>query len=324
MAYNNVAYVWNMGGPGELQRYIADIQGSGLTTVILFGLHIGRKLDALPAMKLGDLMYNDFAADPANGILRGNLLVSDGKFNPTNDPAIAAWPAQLAQLKQRSNVSKVFMSIGGASQWVYDFRTIESMLSQPASAALLKKNFQALKEALTVGGACVLDGFDIDNEEFVSADTIVWTCEMLFALGFDITFCPYQDQDTWQGYMQTLWDKGLKVSWWNLQCYAGGSGNRTNLAPWLTALGQVVGAENAPGYLVPGLAVKSADDVFPVSDRLCPDQVESAVAGWNNSALAGVFFWRYDALTLSNSGRCGGTNSLAHYLHAVEQGMKKA
>ena len=94
MAYNNAAYVWNMGGPGQLKNYIADIQGSGLTTVILFGLHIGRKLDALPAMKVGDLMYNDYAADPAHGILRGNLLVSEGKFNPNNDAAIAAWPAQ--------------------------------------------------------------------------------------------------------------------------------------------------------------------------------------------------------------------------------------
>ena len=221
----------------------------------------------------------------------------------------------------------MFISIGGASQWVYDFRTIESMLSKPDSAALLKKNFQALKEALTVGGVCVLDGFDIDNEESVSADTIVRTCEMLFELGFAVTFCPYDPYDgpdTWQGYMQTLWDKGMKVSWWNLQCYAGGSDNRTNLAPWLTALGKVVGAANAPRYLVPGLAVKSADDVDPESDCLCPDQVEATVAGWKNRELAGVFFWKYDALTLSNSGRCGGTNSLAYYLQAVEQGMNKA
>ena len=89
----------------------------------------------------------------------------------------------------------MFISIGGASQWVYDFRTIESMLSKPDSAALLKKNFQALKEALTVGGVCVLDGFDIDNEESVSADTIVRTCEMLFELGFAVTFCPYDPYD---------------------------------------------------------------------------------------------------------------------------------
>ena len=253
MAYNSAAYVWNMGGPGQLRNYIADIQGSGLTTVILFGLHIGRKLDALPAMKVGDLMYNDYAADPAHGILRGNLLVSEGKFNPNSDAAIAAWPAQVAQLKKRGSVSKVFISLGGAERWVYDFRTIESMLSKPDSAALLKANFQALKEALTIGGVCAIDGFDIDNEESVSADTIVQFCEMLFELGFEVTFCPYYGPGTWQGYMQTLWDKGMKVSWWNLQCYAGGSGNlqpissrgSTRWAKWSAR-------RRRPRYLVPG------------------------------------------------------------------------
>ncbi len=327
MAYNSVAYVWNMGGPGELQNYIADIQGSGLTTVILFGIHIGRKLDALPAMKVGDLMYNDYAADPAHGILRGNLLVSEGKFNPNNDPAIAAWPAQVAQLKKRGSVSKVFISIGGASQWVYDFRVIESMLSKPDSAALLKANFQALKEALTVGGVCAIDGFDIDNEESVSADTVVKFCTMLFEQKFEVTFCPYSGPSDWQDYMQRLLKDGHEVSWWNLQCYAGGSANldKRQFQLWIDALDAVVGKKRAAAsYLVPGFAVKSADDVDPKSDCLCPDQVEATLAGWKNRDLAGAFFWKYDALTLSNSGRCGGTNSLAYYLQAVEQGLNKA
>ncbi len=46
--------------------------------------------------------------------------------------------------------------------------------------------------------------------------------------------------------MQTLWDKGMKVSWWNLQCYAGGSGNRKPISqPWIDALGKVVGKAKA-------------------------------------------------------------------------------
>ena len=35
MPYNSVAYVREAGGPGELEKHVADIQGSGLTTVIL-------------------------------------------------------------------------------------------------------------------------------------------------------------------------------------------------------------------------------------------------------------------------------------------------
>ena len=258
MAYNNAAYVWNMGGPGQLKNYIADIQGSGLTTVILFGLHIGGKLDALPAMKVGDLMYNDYAADPAHGILRGNLLVSEGKFNPNNDAAIAAWPAQVAQLKKRSSVSKVFITIGGASQWVYDFRTIESMLSKPDSAALLKKNFQALKEALTVGGVCVIDGFDIDNEESVSADTIVRTCEMLFELGFAVTFCPYDPYDGPE-HVAGLHADPLgqrhesELVEFAVLCGRLRQSRQAPISqPWIDALGKVVGRQRRPRYLVPG------------------------------------------------------------------------
>jgi hypothetical protein len=92
-------------------------------------------------MKLGDLIYNDYASDPKKG-MRGNLLVSEGRFNPNNDPVIAAWPAQVAQLKKQGSVSKVLISVGGASNVIYDFRTIEEMF-RTGKAGLLKQNIAA-------------------------------------------------------------------------------------------------------------------------------------------------------------------------------------
>ena len=93
----------------------------------------------------------------------------------------------------------------------------------------------------------------------------------------------------------------------------------------MTALGKVVGEANGGRAIsCRVLRSKAQTTLIPKSDCLCPDQVEATVAGWKNRELAGVFFWKYDALTLSNSGRCGGTNSLAYYLQAVEQGMNKA
>ncbi len=156
-------------------------------------------------------------------------------------------------------------------------------------------------------------------------DTVVRFCTMLFELGFAVTFCPYQsgEESWWKGCMKTLWDQGYRVLGWNLQCYAGGHDNRTNLTPWLAALAEVVGSEQkASLHLMPGLAVASAMDTFPKTDRLCPSQVETTVAGWNNSELGGVFLWRYDALTPEWADMCGGTNTLPQYIKAIKQGMK--
>ena len=323
MPYNSVAYVWNMGGPGELQDHLADIQASGLTTVILFGIHLGRPVLKFPDLMMGDVLYNDYAADPPK-ILRGNLLVSKGKFNPNNDPVIAAWPAQVAQLKKQGSVSKVFISVGGASQWVYDFRVIESMYLLEADD-VLKANFQALKDAFTFDGKCVIDGFDIDNEEYVSAETIVKFCTMLFGLGFEITFCPYSGASDWQGYMQSLWDNGMKVSWWNLQCYAGGNWNLDKLQPWIDALSKVVKGDGAP-YLVPGLGVKGVEDL-DADEQRCPfgpKSFETIAASWKNPKLGGVFMWKYDGI-VKNPDSCGGkkTNTLANYVKAINDGLSK-
>jgi hypothetical protein len=78
MPYNSVAYVREAGGPGELEKHVADLKGSGLTTVILIGVKIGwPQMD--PRQKIGDLFYNDYP---------GNLIVSGGKFNPNGAEAI--------------------------------------------------------------------------------------------------------------------------------------------------------------------------------------------------------------------------------------------
>jgi hypothetical protein len=327
MPHNSVAYVWNMGGPGELENHLADIQASGLTTVILFGIHLGRPILKFPDLMMGDLLYNDYAADPPK-ILRGNLLVSRGKFNPNNDPVIAAWPAQVAQLKKHGSVSKVFISIGGASQWVYDFRVIESMYLLDA-ADVLEANFQALKDAFTFDGACAIDGFDIDNEEGVSADTIVNFCTMLFEQKFEVTFCPYSGPSVWQDYMQKLLKAGHEVSWWNLQCYAGGSWNlhKDQFQLWIDALDAVGGKKraSAASYLVPGLGVKGVEDLDDREQR-CPfgsKSFEEIAAGWKNLGLAGVFMWKYDGIA-KNPDLCGkGQNNLANYVNAINSGLSK-
>jgi hypothetical protein len=330
MPYNSVAYLRESGGPGELEKHIADVQGSGLTTVIVGMLHVGNPddPDKDKAMQFGDFIYNNYPAA---------LIVRDGEFNPddpektaANKQAIAKWPEQVARLKQPgSSVRNVFLSVGSPPDYWPDFANIGKMLAQD-NGAQLNKNLVALKEAFTFDGRCVIDGFDIDYEETLDKDghdTVVQFCEMVFGLGFKVTFCPYQvgDESWWRQCMQSLWDKGMKVSWWNLQCYSGGIGNLHRLEPWIEALGKVVGGDGAP-YLVPGLGVKGVPEKDLIkSDQRCPcgtGGIEDTATSWKNPRLGGAFLWRYEGLA-DHPEACDNQNKLANYVKAINSGLRK-
>jgi hypothetical protein len=304
MTYDTVAYASGDCGPGNLANNIADIQGSGLTTLILWALHIGRPLMA--GQQSGDFIFNDDA----------NLFISEGKFNPSGSTAIAAWPGQIAELRQQGSVGKVYFSIGGVSPPVQDFSTIQYMFNNGLSNVLVE-NVAALKQAFTVNGVCVIDGFDLDCEEYVDQSTIVGLCQILFDQGFAVSFCPYINPTYWQECMRTLWNKGLKVSRWNLQCYSGGFGNRGELSAWIANIAAVVGEADAPSYLVPGLAVVGQQD------PQCPTGQESictTFAGWSSLGLPGGFLWLYDSI-LAHPDGCKGTATLLNYVAAINNGL---
>lgn len=281
-----VAYIMVKGGPAELENCVDDIRESGLTIAILGMLHIGWSDPKYPKMKVGDLIYNDYPGWPTGK--RGNLLVSEGKFNPGNDPEIAKWPAQVARLKQNnSKVRKVLLSIGGAGP--PDFTHIQNDLDLGRDPRFTQ-NIRALKQAVPA-----LDGFDFDCEEFgIEVGTFVNMGELFSGLGLMMTFCPYTDVDTWGERMAVLQARGMTVSWWNLQCYAGGGSNLNDLQPWIDALSQVTGGMGA-SRLVPGLPVAGVGDVSP-DEWQCPNQMFNTLAGWNQPNLRGVFFWKYDGI----------------------------
>lgn len=313
MASANVAaYCWNDFGPDDIQKYVSAIQQSDLTTAILWSVHVGSpNHNRKKGHHWGDLIFNDDKY----------LFVRDQKFNPNNQPAIADWPAQVAKLRQGKNfVRKIFFSIGAGGK-VYDFTTIQDMLND-GKADLLRANFQCLRDAFTPkNGACVIDGIDLDCEETVTEKTIVAFSNMLFNMGFQVTFCPAFPGKIsfWKTCMRTLWHQvpQRKISWWNLQCYAGGDGNLNHLQSWLDALAEVVGKDAAPSYLLPGVGVQGSD----VSAQMCPDKVCNTFAGWNKLGLGlnGGWLWRYDEIRKGNCGPRPG--NLTTYVNAINNGL---
>jgi len=332
-------------GPGTTSSSISLIQKSGLTTVIEFALHVGRQGNGV--QQWGDFVFNGGYPKESYPFIR------NGNFNPYNDPATAAWPNDLGKLKQSgSGVKEIYFSIGGWGGYpdypVKDFATIQYMLDNGMKQVLVN-NFKTLQDKFPM-----VDGFDLDCEEFgnspgqfypefyptkdphiVGQDTIVQLCEILFGMGFKVTFCPYGSSNIWQGSMQQLCNDRKVVSWWNLQCYAGGSSNLSNLAGWLQTLGAVklpdgtpIG-KNASAYLVPGLSVQNQDPQWP--DPQCPtgnggmDQTfanmkqQSCDAGCGD--LAGGFLWDLDGIE-SNTTPCGSqVPTPGDYVKAITSGL---
>ena len=305
------AYCLGKLGPGQIQNYLWYIQHSGLTIPILSFLHIGRP--CIAGQNYGDLIYNTYPDD---------LLFSNGVFNPQNRPEIAAWPKQVAQLKRNSSVKKIFLSIGGQGEDnIFDFRTIEYMLNNRLGG-VLEQNFFMLRQLfVTDNGDYAIDGIDLDCEEDVDASTIVSFSRMLFELGFEVTFSPYEYPDLWLDYMQQLWSEGHKVSWWNVQCFDGGKPNRDKIRMWNNTLAQVV-KKDAGSYLMPGLAAQGA------VNGQCPTgagSIEETFSRWRDLELGlrGGFLWNYDVINdNSNKPLCGATPvDLTEYVQAVTRGL---
>lgn len=196
---NIALYAGNLFGrydPAGNRREVAELQGSGFTTVMLFTLHVDSE---------ASLYYN------------GTPIVKNGIF--ANFDYL---PNLLADLKSNGSVQRVLFSIGCAN--ALDFATMGTLL-QTNQAGLLQ-SFGALQAALPI------DGVDFDDESTYNAETDATLSHMLATpanFSMTVTYCPYTEQSVWNTALQDTWQLDLQsqtplpqsVRWWNLQCYGG-------------------------------------------------------------------------------------------------------
>lgn len=324
-------------GPADIATNLAAFEASGFNTLILSLFHIGRS-DAPNVPGVGDIIFN---GPPS--------VVHDGAYQLDG-----TWEANLAQLKSSGKVGKILCSIGGANNVIFDFRTIQELVVGPTTSdpypqyttngkepnpyitygtgpdSTLYRNFLALKQNLPS-----VDGIDLDNEEtyWVTEDAMNRFTEMLIDIGFEITFCPYDNQPFWNSTFQTIYEYNPNaVQWWNLQCYAGGGSNVP--ASWASSLYDQMKAKypdfDAAKYIVPGLAARfyNTDDQAWEGD--CPDSMCTTFSGWTNENMPGGFIWNYDSILdteahRNDHGGCGCTGALdiAAYGTATNNGLNK-
>ena len=281
---------------------IKDLKASGFTTVVAWAMHVQGN---------GDFVFND----PTN------LLISQGRY--VGHPG---WPTQMNSLKQGvTSVNRILFSIGG---WgVSDFPNIKSLIfAKPGSypnkpdigpSSILYQNFRALKMAIPS-----IDGIDFDDETLYDEPTTVALSQLLHSLGYQVTFCPYTQANFWINCLYALNSQTPNlVTGFNLQCYAGGSGN--DPANWITAIQNKMGTGfDAKGFVFPGLWCKNGSGC---QSGQCPTGTNSISAQfnqWQHMGIQGGFIWLYDdILHCEHSGVCSGPMTTAAYARAIGQGL---
>lgn len=308
-----------------IDTYAADLKNSGFTKLITGLFHIGRP--TVKGQQYGDIVFNS-----------GEMIVSAGVYK-----GAAGWPAQLegtiSSPGNTSSITNVWFSFGGAVPWVQDFATIKIIIdterkqgitnSPNDPKSILYQNFSVLRKTFPF-----VEGVDLDNEElFDTGDeyVIVGFSQMLYSLGFKVSFCPFCEPGFWISCLQQLysWNKDA-VSGFNLQCYAGGQPNAPNQSlqsNWIQPLQQAIGGSfNAAAFITPGLWNRSYDTEHNqwFYGTLCPEEVEAQCAVWKNLNMAGCFIWVYDqlqqALSISGSG-CIGSMTTKGYAGAIINGL---
>lgn len=275
--------------PGSSTQ-LADIKNSGFTSAICWALHVDQQ---------GDLTYND------------TKIVTSGDY--VGDPS---WPEFLDGLKT-GTVDTILFSLGG---WgVGDFANIQALIQKYGTGKEnpLYKNLAALRAVIPS-----TDGFDYDDESLYDEDTTVKLSQMAADLGYtEITFCPYAMQGFWVNCLKRLQESnpGL-VKGFNLQCYAGGTGN--DPSNWIDAVNGIPGID-AKAFIYPGLwCCHQPQCTGGDSNNACPSSIESFIANWKSDGIPGGFIWNYgDIQVWINKTNCSGTPTTAAYAKAIFDGL---
>lgn len=293
------------------QIQLEAIKNSGFTTVILWTLHVWAS---------GDLVYNN------------SLIVTNGEF--VNQYSYL--PQLIIDLKSGGTVNKVLFCIGSGGAG--DFAAMQTLLSTKEGKQTLQKNFGALTTAMP------MDGFDFDLEEFPLCnytDTVVELTLMLNQLfGMEITYCPYFDETCspnnvpfWENCLAQVYTQNKNkqiVSWYNLQCYDGGSSNQPS--QWVDTIKNYpspLGIDDPAAFVVPGYWCANAGtgcEANPSNGVFCPSGIETQFAALTKSdpGINGGFIWNSgDIFSCEDSGKCSGESVTPEaYAQAIIKGLK--
>jgi hypothetical protein len=258
----------------------------GITSVLLWSIHIHEG---------GDFYLND------------TPFVIDGKVVYSTDPTKGInpdFPTLVSELMHGGTVRELLISVGA-------WGTTSDFYNWYAARNAVKANLALLKSTFGIAGV------DFDYEgDYTQGDgnKIVDLTLDVASVGLFATYCPYMESSWWIGCLQNVYkqnNQNQPVHWFNLQCYAGGSGN--NPVEWAQAVAAApgTGVTDANAFIVPGFGV------YP--DGLTPAQLQSTFSAFKGSGIISGFLWNSGAIWQGESSNPSYTPNA--YATAIAQGL---
>ena len=294
----NGAYFNGLDASG-LPTALRNIPGSVTTDYILFSLNVASGTSA-------DINY---------GWNLSGILASNGQVTPEVGKILT--PVVQAGVG-KGKCQRVWLTIGAAvdpnhPQETSTFENIQTILNTGgALKATLLANFGAIAKAVAITGIKSV-GFDMDYEENgddLAAQVANVTIALYQQFKCPVTFCPYQDwlQSAWITALQQAYStlRTQPVVGYNLQTYAGGSGNSPTQWTKNIANAPNTGVANPAAFVWP---IVSCDKYAPPVSS--PQQVVQMLKGWGSK---GASLWATQSL--SNP-----PPSLTDYSNAIAQGI---
>jgi hypothetical protein len=287
------------------------LKSSGIETLILWAFHIHTS---------GDIIFNDT-----------KIITYDSNVGESKYVADDHWPSRLHGLiESGSTITQLAASIGG---WATDdflhIKQIYESNNNSFDNTALKSNFKLFKKKFP---SVTLIDLDVEGPDVMNYDqtSFVAFCKMLIGIGFDITFCPYAEQDFWTGSLNALNQSNPgAVRWWNLQCYAGGAGN--DATTWASYITVAIPGFKTDGYILVSDWSRFYNTVEKVWQGDCVPAFNEFMSGYKSeSSVAGGFLWNIDQVEgyadaikrEKDPHECSSSDrSLADYISAIKGGL---
>lgn len=319
MSTNAILYVDTFTQPypspavqNQYADWLTDLNGSGFTTAILYNLHID---------PVGNLRYTN-AQTP---------LIADGKLQKGYEYL----PELLASLTQGSFGSVLFCLGGWGSEG--DYVNCGNLFARYGTGTgnPVVRNLVALQ-------AMGISGIDIDLEvgagnyaslQYAYFQPIVaqLTSFLAYELHLDVTYCPYEAPQFWLDCMACGYAQfgAQPVSWLNLQCYDGGSGNtQSQWAGYITAYDKAANSPNSTSlgplgistpaaFVIPGYGSAGEYGSSPAAVQSDFSDSSKMAAG-----VTGGFIYTYAGILYDQQhGTYAPNNTTADYASAIIDGI---
>lgn len=251
--------------------------------------NLASNLSAIKSAGWTNLMVSLFQVSVSGDIsINGMNLISKGKYIGDT-----AWPNQLTELKLGGTIKTLLATFGG---WDSAFANIQEIYNanNTFEGTQLEQNCKVFRATFPMFDLIDMDVEYPDGQPAGAQECFIAFCKMWIAVGYNLTFCPYENMSFWTNSLIALEQSNPgAVKYWNLQCYAGGAAN--NPKDWAQAITTAIPGFDVSGYLMASDWTRFWNGTY--WDGACPSELTAFLESFTDEpSVGGGFIWTIDQI----------------------------